>query len=260
MANLTVQFIASQLNVSLAKITVNKTDWTLIGVADSSGIVRSYQLAKGNGLPCLEITLLASKGFIFNSILYKKTVDRTDKKGDLFYGDNGKPERIQVWKERPEMSNPRAVIDVIKKMIDLKTHWALTEARLKNVTDDFLAHCCIADQLGFEVMTDRQVIATFADATRDQLLKAEATFLELMPQYAIAADQTVNVEAITASVDQDSLKELLDDQQKQMDHVKTLTALDKLSKKQQSDLDKAMIAISEITDNIHAHPSYHIAA
>ena len=198
--NQIAQFAARELNVSLAELKVDKTPWALIGISDDDGIVRSYELSKGNSPPCVKIHLSLSRSFIVEKIFYSKSIDRIVN-GEIVLNDNGNPEKIKVMAERNESKNPRLLIKVLRLIFT--THWALNAAKRGEVTLHFLACSCLTEQLGLEFMSDRQMLQQFANATDDQIVSAEQTFLNLAKSLALPESDaiTITIKALEASDD-----------------------------------------------------------
>jgi len=196
--NQIAQFAARELNVSLAELKVDKTPWALIGISDVDGIVRSYELSKGNSAPCVKIHLSLSRSFVVEKIFYSKSIDRIIN-GEIVLNDNGNPEKIKVMAERNESKNPRLLIKVLRLIFT--TQWALLAAKHGEVTPHFLACSCITEQLGLEMFSDRQMLQGFSDATENQLIRAEQRYLELEPQLTLMQSDaiTVTVKALEAS-------------------------------------------------------------
>lgn len=198
--NQIAQFAARELKVSLAELKVDKTPWALIGISDDDGIVRSYELSKGNSAPCVKIHLSLSRSFIVEKIFYPKSIDRVIN-GEIVLNDNGNPEKIKVMAERNESKNPRLLIKVLRLIFT--TQWALDAAKHGEVTPHYLACSCITEQLGLEMFSDRQMLQGFSDATENQLIRAEQRYLELEPQLTLMQSDaiTVTVKALEASND-----------------------------------------------------------
>lgn len=197
--NQTAQFAARELGLSQVDITVDSKPWSLVGSQDSDGIVRTYELSKGDAVPCVKIHLSLARSFIVEKISYPKSIDLVID-GEIVYSDRGKPERVKVMVERSELKNPRLLLKVLRLIFTTK--WALDAAKNGEVTSHYLACSCITNELGLELMSDRQMLQGFENATDDQLIRAEQRYLELEPQLTLvkASDvKTVTVHAIESS-------------------------------------------------------------
>ena len=180
------KFIDANLNTSISTVVINeKTEWHLVANPDQNGIVRRYQVARGDSKACLELTLSPAKGFEFQ-VLTRLVKNET-----------------VIPKE---VSNPRQLKQALEHF--LSVDFAKQAVLKGEVNYRYVASTLIIKQLGFEAMNDRDRLAGFKDATENQLKKAENEFLELFPQFKIASQQTVTVPAKTITEQKKTDKEI----------------------------------------------------